>query len=140
MIDEIAVEGELPDQGIDLAQRKWSGRSAVERAPQKAGGGHAEVQRRRGGVLDGGRPVLFDEGEHAEDAPDADGPVMLVDVLAEGANAGPGPRGAGEQREGGAGRPRRPVRVVDAMPAAGRKNARLPSKYASQPRRLMPQS
>ena len=110
----------MPDQGIDLAQRKWSGRSAVEIAPQKAVGGHAEVQRRRGGVLDGGRPVLFDEGEHAEDAPDADGPVMLVDVLADGANAGPGPRGAGEQREGGAGRPRRPVRVVDAMPAAGR--------------------
>ena len=81
----------MPDQGIDLAQRKWSGRSAVEIAPQKAVGGHAEVQRRRGGVLDGGRPVLFDEGEHAEDAPDADGPVMLVDVLADGANAGPGP-------------------------------------------------
>ena len=110
----------MPDQGIDLAQRKWSGRSAVEIAPQKAVGGHAEVQRRRGGVRDGGRPGLVDAGEHAEDAPDADGPVMLVDVLAEGANAGPGPRGAGEQREGGAGRPRRPVRVVDAMPAAGR--------------------
>ena len=118
----------MPDQGIDLAQRKWSGRSAVERAPQKAGGGHAEVQRRRGGVRDGGRPGLVDAGEHAEDAPDADGPVMLVEVLAEGANAGPGPRGAGEQREGGAGRPRRPVRVVDAMPAAGRAE-RLPEEH-----------
>ena len=118
----------MPDQGIDLAQRKWSDRSAVERAPQKAGGGHAEVQRRRGGVRDGGRPGLFDEGEHAEEAPDADGPVMLVEVLAEGANAGPGPRGAGEQREGGAGRPRRPVRVVDAMPAAGRAE-RLPEEH-----------
>ena len=50
----------LSIQGIDLAQRKWSGRSAVEIAPQKAVGGHAEVQRRRGGVLDGGRPVLVE--------------------------------------------------------------------------------
>ena len=38
------------------------------------------VHRDAAGVLDGGRPVLFDEGEHAEDAPDADGPVASMSL------------------------------------------------------------
>ena len=62
------------------AERDRKGRFSTRRKRatvlrEKAVGEHAEVQRRRGGVLDGGRPVLFDEGEHAEDAPDADGPT-----------------------------------------------------------------
>ena len=117
-VDEIAVEGQLPNERVDLPQRQRRHGPAVEVALQEGLGGHAEFERGGGGVFDdSGTTVLPGEREDAEDASDAGGAVVAADVVTDG---GTGPLGGGEQGEGlrrGAGGP---VRVRDAMPAPWR--------------------
>ena len=54
-IDEIAIEGELPDERIDLAQGQGHGRAAFDVLAHEAIGRHADLERGFGGVLDDGR-------------------------------------------------------------------------------------
>ncbi len=81
----------MPDERVDLAQREGRRWPAVEVALQEAVGGHAEFERGGGGLFDDGGTVLLGEGEDAEDAADAGGPVVTVDVVAEGGDRRAGP-------------------------------------------------
>ena len=110
----------MPDERVDLAQRQRRQGPAVEVALQEAVGGHAEVERGGGGLFDDDGTVLLGEGEDAEDAADAGGPVVTVDVVADGGDRRAGALGGRQQGEGlrrGAGGP---VLVGDAMPAPRR--------------------
>jgi hypothetical protein len=64
--------------------------------------------------------VLLRERKHPEHPPDAGGALMLVDVIADGPDAGAGRSGSRQRRQRGARRAARAVLVLDAMPAAGR--------------------
>ncbi len=89
-------------------------------ALQEAVGGHAEVERGVGGLFDDGGTVLLGEPEDAEDAAATGGPVVTVDVVADGGDRRVGPLGGRQQGEGlqrGAGGP---VLVGDPMPAPRR--------------------
>src|SRR5437870_9601843 len=81
-IDEIAVEGELPDQRIDLAERQPGG-LALAVAADEAVGRDATLERRRARGLDRRDAVALGEGEDPEDAADAERAVLLVDRGAE---------------------------------------------------------
>ena len=85
---------------------------AVEVTLEEAVGGYAEFERAGGGVFDDGYAVLLDEGE------DAAGPLMPVDVVADGGDGGAGPLGGGEQGEGLRRGTGGAVVVGDAMPVA----------------------
>ena len=116
----IAVEGQLPDEGVDLAQREGRDGPAVEVAPQEAVGGHAEFEGGGGSLFGDGGTVLPGEGEDAEDAADPGGPVVTVDVVADGGDRRAGPLGGGAQGRGssaGCGRASLGPRC-DASPAA----------------------
>src|SRR5258705_1521433 len=63
-LEEIAVEGELADQGIDLAQRERRGGMALEVAADKLVG-RAGVERDGAGGGDGGRGVPTPDPEEA---------------------------------------------------------------------------
>ena len=58
-IDEIAVEGELADERIDLAQRERHGRPALEVAADEAIGRRRRARGRPRGVVDDGGAVLL---------------------------------------------------------------------------------
>ena len=110
----------MPDERVDLAQREGRCWPAIEVASQEAIGGHAEFKRGGGGLFGDGGTVLFGEGEDAENAADAGGAVVAVDVVTDRSDARTGPRGGGEQGEGlgrGAGGP---VLIGNAMPASWR--------------------
>ena len=101
-------------------QRERRRGPAVEVALEEAVGGHAEFERGGGGLVDDDGTVLVGEREHAEDAADAGGALVAVDVVAEGADLRAGALGGREQGEGlprGAGGA---VVVGDAMPAPRR--------------------
>ena len=89
-IDEIAVEGQFPDEGVDLPQRERRRGPAVEVAPHEPIGGEPEFEGGVGGLFDDGGTVLSGEGEDAEDAADAGGAVVAVDVVADGGDGGTG--------------------------------------------------
>ena len=79
-IDEIAIEGELPNERVDLAECHGHRQAAFEIPTEKAIRRHAEIQRRFGGLVHDGRAVFLREGEHAEHAADAGGAFVLVTV------------------------------------------------------------
>src|SRR5262245_4598466 len=89
-IDEIAVERELANERIDLAQRERHRRPAFEIAPDEAIGGHAVIERGLGSIFDDRRPMLLRQGEDAEDAADAGRALVLMDVIADGADRSAG--------------------------------------------------
>src|SRR2546428_7274945 len=66
-LEEIAVEGELADQGIDLAQRERRGGMALEVAADKLVG-RGEVERDGAGGGDGGRARTAREPREGPDA------------------------------------------------------------------------
>src|SRR5262249_10684143 len=118
-IDEIAVERELPNERIDLAQRQRHGWSAFEIATDEAIRGHAEIDSRLGGVFDGGGTVFACEGEHAEDAADTGRTVVPVDVIADGTDRQAGLMGSAEQGQRFRGRATGAIGILDATPSAG---------------------
>ena len=110
----------MPDERVDLPQREGRDGPTVEVTAQEAVGGHAEFKRGGGGLFGDGGTVLPGEGEDAENAADAGGAVVAVDVVTDRSDGGTGPLGGGEQGEGLGRRPGGPVLIGDAMPAAGR--------------------
>ena len=86
----------MPDERVDLTQGQGRHGSAVEVAPQEAVGGHAEFERGGGGLFDDGGTVLPGESEDAEDAADAGGPVVAMDVVTDRGDGGAGPLGGRE--------------------------------------------
>src|SRR2546428_4298732 len=66
-LEEVAVEGELADQGIDLAQRERRRRMALEVAADKLVG-RAAVERDGAGGVAGGGAVLAGGGQRPLDA------------------------------------------------------------------------
>jgi hypothetical protein len=55
----IAIEGELTNERVDLAQGQRHGRTAFDVLPQEAIGRHADLQRGFGRLVDDGRSVLL---------------------------------------------------------------------------------
>ena len=53
-------------------------------------GRNAKIEGGSGGVVDDGGPVLLGQGEDVEDAANAAGALMLLNVIADGANRGAG--------------------------------------------------
>src|SRR5439155_237851 len=76
-LEEVAVEGELADQGIDLAQRERRRRMALEVAADKLVG-RAEVERDGAGGVDGGGAVRAGEGQQPLDAAHGGGAESIV--------------------------------------------------------------
>src|SRR2546430_14189458 len=62
-LEEVAVEGELADQGIDLAERERRRRMALEVAADDLVGAGAEIKRDGTGVGDG-RGAMFAGQRH----------------------------------------------------------------------------
>ena len=75
--------GELPDERIDLAERGHTEGAALQVAADEAIRRDAEFERRGARVIDGGDAVLLRQREDAEDATDADDPVLRMDRGAE---------------------------------------------------------
>ena len=86
----------MPDERVDLPQRERRDGPTVEVAPQEAVGGRADFKGGGGGVFGDGGTVLPGEGEDAENAADAGGPVVAVDVVTDRSDGGTGPLGGGE--------------------------------------------
>lgn len=120
MVDEVAVLRELPDERIDLPERERDGRLSLEVAPHEAVARHRELEGRAGRLVDDGGPALLREREHAEDAADRHGAIVLVDVRAECTDRGAGVMRRGEERHRLRWGARRPIGIRDAMPATRR--------------------
>jgi hypothetical protein len=73
----------LPNERIDLPEGKRHGRVPFEITAQKAIRRDLQFQRRLGGVIGGGRAVFLGQRQDAEDAPDAGGTIVLVDLGAD---------------------------------------------------------
>src|SRR5213593_1940970 len=106
-LEEVAVERELADERIDLAQRERRRRMALEVAADKLVG-RAEIERDGARGVDSGRAVPPREREESLDAPHAAQRIVgveqrgeLPDVRADGG----GPREELEGRGRGAPRP-----------------------------------
>lgn len=97
MFDEVAIDGQLADQRVDLAQGQRQGRAPLEVAPHEAVLGSAHVESQRGGIFDHGHAVLLHQSEHAEDVPDAKVAAGAVDTRAELADVLTGVPGARQQ-------------------------------------------
>jgi hypothetical protein len=116
-IDEIAVVGELTDQGIDLLERERRCGLALEEAAHEAVGGELELQGCGAGLVDGGGPMLLDQGEHAQDAPHTGFAFPTVDGLAQGPHVVAGAAGSGEELQRRGGRALGAVLLAQAAPA-----------------------
>src|SRR5438876_1005654 len=75
-LKEVAVQGELADERIDLAKREGRRRMALEVAADDLVAGAREVERDGAGPVDGRGPVRAGEGEEALDA--ANGAQWIV--------------------------------------------------------------
>src|SRR5262245_34764194 len=134
--DEIAVEGELANERIDLAQRQRHRRPAFQIPPDKAVGQYADLQGRLRGILDDGGAVFSGQREDAEDAPDPAGPFVSVNVIAHGTDRRPRVVGRAEDGQRFRGCAPRAIDVLDAMPAARRPDMlaqELPGLRIEQP-------
>ena len=118
-VNEVAIERELADDRVDLTERQRHGRSAFHVLADEAIRGHADLDRRCGGVLHDGHAVLLGEREDAEDPAHAGSALVLLDVRADRADMAAGAGRSCQERDGGGGRPRRPIVVVNPMPPAG---------------------
>src|SRR2546422_911966 len=70
-LEEVAVEGELADQGIDLAERERRRRMALEVAADDLVGAAAEIKRDGTGVVDGRGAMFAGERQQALEGRDA---------------------------------------------------------------------
>ena len=85
---------------------------------------------RPGGGAGPGSDVRLGEGEDAEDAADAGGPVVTVDVVADGGDRRAGPLGGRQQGEGlqrGAGGPAQGLCCTDSLSANPRARRLAPA-------------
>src|SRR5437899_2338360 len=115
-LEEVAVEGELADQGIDLAQRQRRGGMALEVTADKLVG-WAEGERDGAGGVDGGRAVPTREREESLDAPHAAQRIVGMEQGGELPDMRADRGGPREELEGrGRGAPR-PILWVFAVPA-----------------------
>jgi hypothetical protein len=85
------------NQGIDLLQTEWCLWAALQIAADEAIFLDAHLQRGGAGFIDCRRAVLLGQGEHAEDAADADFSLLAMDGLAERADVRSGATGAPQQ-------------------------------------------
>ncbi len=99
-IDEIAVEGELTNQGVDLAEGERHRRATFEIASEKTIRRHAELESRCGGIFDDRGAMLLRQCEHAEDATDSCLTLVSLYVLADGAHRGADAERGFEQCDG----------------------------------------
>ena len=106
--------------GSTWRERERRGRSPFEIAPEEAIVGTSRSSAALAASSVAAGPVLLGEREHAEDAAHPGRPLVLMDVRADGVEVGAGVAGPRQQRDRGRRRPRRPVGVVDAVPAARR--------------------
>src|SRR5947199_9306486 len=94
-LEEVAVEGELADQGIDLAQRERRRRMALEVAADKVVG-RAEVERDGAGGVDRGGAVRAGEGQQPLDAAHGAQRIVRMERGGELPHVGTDRRGPGE--------------------------------------------
>src|SRR2546430_3394160 len=99
-LEEVAVEGELADQGIDLAERERRRRMALEVAADDLVGAAAEIKRDGTGVVDGRGAMFAGERQQALDAPDGAQGIVGVEAGGELADVGADRRRARQEREG----------------------------------------
>ena len=85
-LNEIAVERELADQRIDLAQLQRQLRTVLQVAAHEVVFGRACFQGHGAGVLRGRDAILLGQGEHAQDAAHRDFSVIAMQALAESAD------------------------------------------------------
>jgi hypothetical protein len=85
-LNEIAIQRELADERIDLAQMQGQLRTALQVAAYEVVFGRACFQGHGAGVLGRGDAILLGHREHAQDAAHRDFPMLAMQVLAEGAD------------------------------------------------------
>src|SRR2546425_2924269 len=98
-VEQVAVEGELTDQRIDLPEHQGRGRMALEVAADDLVAGPGEVEGDGARAVDGRGPVRAGEGEEALDAPDGAQRILGVERGGELADVRADGGGAGEQLE-----------------------------------------
>src|SRR2546422_10347014 len=107
-LEEVAVEGELADERIDLTQRERRRRMALEVAADKLVG-RAEVERDGAGGVDGGRAVLAGEGQQPLDAAHGAQRIVRLERGGELPHVRTDRRGPGGELQGRGQRAPRPV-------------------------------
>src|SRR5438094_10430119 len=98
-LEEVAVEGELADERIDLAERERRRRMALEVAADKLVG-RAEVERDGAGGVDRGRAVLAGEGQQPLNAAHGAQRIVRMERGGELPHVGTDRRGPGEEAKG----------------------------------------
>jgi hypothetical protein len=87
-LNEIAVERELTDERIDLAEMQRQLRTVFQVAAHEMVFRRACFQGHGAGVLRGRYAILLGHREHAQDAAHRDFPVIAMQALAECARCG----------------------------------------------------
>ena len=128
----------MSDEGIHLAQRERERWAALEIATDKAIRGDADFERRVSRVLGDCGPVLLRQGEDAENPSDRDGAIVLMDVIAEGADRRACRMRGREQGDGLRRCALGAISIGDAVPAARRARVfaeQLPARGIEEPHR-----
>src|SRR4051812_19191234 len=94
-IDQIAILGQLANEGIDLPQSRV--RSAFQISADKTVFVDFQFQCRGTGIVGGGGSKLFCHGEHAQDATDPGLTLMAMDRFTECADVRSRAGSAGQQ-------------------------------------------
>src|SRR6266436_1883880 len=81
--DEVAVQGELADQGIDLPQTQWQFWITLQVAAHKVVIADAHFQSCGAGIVNGCGAVLLGQRQHAQDAAYRNLAVLVVHPTAE---------------------------------------------------------
>jgi hypothetical protein len=92
--------------------------AVVRGSGDEAIGWDREIEGGFGGILDDGRAVFLHERQRPEDATDAVGAFLTVDVIRYSADRRPDALGRRQQRERFGWRAARAIRILDAMPPA----------------------
>src|SRR5690349_2418726 len=99
--DEVAVERELADKGIDLPQAQRQLEISFQVAADEAVGTDAAIQGHGAGIICGSRAVLLGQREQTKNAAYGCLSLRAMQSLAQGSDVRPGDFGAAQQLLGG---------------------------------------
>jgi len=120
LVNEVAIEGELTDEGIDLFEGQRPSRAPLEIGADESVRRGARVESDFGRVVDGGTTMLLGQVQHSLDAPQPGLAIATVHLLAEQSDVRACGAGAPQQIQRGGWRAGGPILLVDTMPASPR--------------------
>jgi hypothetical protein len=83
VFNQVAVESQLANERIDLAQAERRRRAPFQVTPHETVFAHAQFERRRTGLVHGGRSVFLGQRKHAQDAAQRHRSFAVVHISAQ---------------------------------------------------------